>query len=101
MQVAALPTAMRGVRIWALVACLGLCNGQADSKKISGKRSGGGESFVLKGAGAQAREDGLLAASEGRFADAVPLLQRAVEAPEARGGRGLGGGELRYVHLRR
>ena len=81
MQVAALPTAMRGVRIWALVACLGLCNGQADSKKISGKRSGGGESFVLKGAGAQAREDGLLAASEGRFADAVPLLQRAVEAP--------------------
>ena len=37
------------------------------------------ETFVLKGAGAQAREDGMKAAAEGRFVDAVPLLERAAK----------------------
>ena len=41
----------------------------------------GNEKFTIKGAGAQARDDGLLAASEGRFADAVPLLKKAARAP--------------------
>jgi tetratricopeptide (TPR) repeat protein len=40
--------------------------------------------FVLKGEGIRAREDGLKAASEGRFAEAVPLLQRASRNPPMR-----------------
>ena len=36
-----------------------------------------GESFVVKGPGLEAREAGLAAANEGRFAEAVPLLKRA------------------------
>ena len=44
----------------------------------------GSEKFTIKGAGAQARDDGLLAASEGRFADAVPLLKKAARAPPTR-----------------
>ena len=43
--------------------------------------SGRPESFLLKGPGLQARENGLEAARHGRFADAVPLLERAVRAP--------------------
>ena len=39
------------------------------------------ETFVLKGAGAQARDDGLKAAAEGRYKDAVPLLQKATKGP--------------------
>lgn len=35
------------------------------------------ESLVLKGPGLRAREDGLRAAVEGRFSDALPLLKRA------------------------
>lgn len=37
--------------------------------------------FLVKGPGIQAREAGLAAAAEGRFADAVPLLERAARAP--------------------
>ena len=35
------------------------------------------ESFVLKGAGIRAQEEGLKAAAEGRYAEALPLLQKA------------------------
>ena len=45
-------------------------------------------SFLVKGAGLQAREAGLVAASEGRFADAVPLLRRAVEGSPPTGTAG-------------
>ena len=41
------------------------------------------DSMVIKGAAIQAQEDGLKAAAEGRFADAVNLLQRALKgSPE-------------------
>lgn len=39
------------------------------------------ENFVIKGPGLQAREAGLQAASEGRFAEAVPFLRRAIQSP--------------------
>ena len=35
------------------------------------------ESFVLKGAGVLAQEEGLKAAAEGRYTEAIPLLQKA------------------------
>ena len=50
-------------------------------RAVEARREAATDSFTLKGAGAQARDDGLQAASEGRFADAVPLLQRAARAP--------------------
>ena len=54
----------------------------------------GGQNFIIKGAGIQAREDGMKAAEEGRFADAVPLLERAVKAPPKRTSA-----ELSLIHI--
>ncbi|KOO21313.1 hypothetical protein Ctob_000154 [Chrysochromulina tobinii] len=42
------------------------------------------QTFVLKGPGVQAREDGLAAVAGGRYAEAVPLLERAIRSPPTR-----------------
>ena len=42
------------------------------------------QTFVLKGPGVQAREDGLAAVAGGRYAEAVQLLERAIRSPPTR-----------------
>ena len=61
----------------ALLVVLGLTSA---AKKRPSRGDDGGQTMVLKGDGLRAREDGMKAADEGRFADAVPLLQKAAKS---------------------